>query len=173
MSLPLTASFFFSSPLFRPAYATHALLACYVFLPLTENLHAFVLGITATTCYLATLSLITYRNTPDCITKVNPPPAVQPSDVSSREIDRVNTTGNVTGPRGTLAYVILHRSLFCFPIADHHRRDILRVRERVGALLQVHERGRHQALLPGPAKVRRVHTQAQLREGSRSRSKLM
>ncbi|XP_011152703.1 adenylate cyclase type 2 isoform X2 [Harpegnathos saltator] len=54
----------------RPAYATHALLACYVFLPLTENLHAFVLGITATMCYLATLSLITYRNTADYVTKI-------------------------------------------------------------------------------------------------------
>lgn len=59
---------------FRPAYATHALLACYVFLPLTENLHAFLLGITATMCYLATLSLVTYRNTFDYATKVNPGP---------------------------------------------------------------------------------------------------
>ncbi|XP_014467861.1 PREDICTED: adenylate cyclase type 2-like isoform X2 [Dinoponera quadriceps] len=57
-------------PPIRPAYATHALLACYVFLPLTENLHAFVLGITATMCYLATLSLITYRNTTDYGTKI-------------------------------------------------------------------------------------------------------
>ncbi|KOC63427.1 Adenylate cyclase type 2 [Habropoda laboriosa] len=57
-------------PPIRPAYATHALLACYVFLPLTENLHAFILGITATICYLATLSLITYRNTFDYTTKI-------------------------------------------------------------------------------------------------------
>ncbi|KAK9300857.1 hypothetical protein QLX08_006566 [Tetragonisca angustula] len=57
-------------PPIRPAYATHALLACYVFLPLTENLHAFILGITATICYLATLSLITYRNTFDYSTKI-------------------------------------------------------------------------------------------------------
>nr|XP_012138136.1 PREDICTED: adenylate cyclase type 2-like isoform X2 [Megachile rotundata] len=54
----------------RPAYATHALLACYVFLPLTENLHAFILGVTATICYLVTLSLITYRNTFDFSTKI-------------------------------------------------------------------------------------------------------
>nr|XP_050867193.1 adenylate cyclase type 2-like isoform X2 [Vespula vulgaris] len=54
----------------RPTYATHTLLACYVFLPLTENLHAFVLGITATMCYLVTLLLITYRNTPDYISKI-------------------------------------------------------------------------------------------------------
>nr|XP_034176067.1 adenylate cyclase type 2 isoform X2 [Osmia lignaria] len=57
-------------PPIRPAYATHALLACYVFLPLTENLHAFILGVTATMCYLATLSLITYRNTFDYSTKI-------------------------------------------------------------------------------------------------------
>ncbi|XP_043498568.1 adenylate cyclase type 2-like isoform X2 [Polistes fuscatus] len=57
-------------PPIRPTYATHTLLACYVFLPLTENLHAFVLGITATMCYLVTLLLITYRNTPDYISKI-------------------------------------------------------------------------------------------------------
>ncbi|XP_076248557.1 adenylyl cyclase X D [Calliopsis andreniformis] len=57
-------------PPIRPAYVTHALLACYVFLPLTENLHAFILGITATLCYLATLSLVTYRNTFDYATKI-------------------------------------------------------------------------------------------------------
>ncbi|KAK0177619.1 hypothetical protein PV328_001654 [Microctonus aethiopoides] len=50
------------APAIRPAYSTHVLLACYVFLPLTENLHAFILGITATLCYLTSLSFITYRN---------------------------------------------------------------------------------------------------------------
>jgi len=57
---------------FRPAYATHALLACYVFLPITKNSHAFVLGLTATMCYLTTLLLITYSNTSNCVAKVNP-----------------------------------------------------------------------------------------------------
>ncbi|XP_051172100.1 adenylate cyclase type 2-like isoform X3 [Leptopilina boulardi] len=52
-------------PSIRPAYATHALLACYVFLPLTENLHAFILGMTTTFTYLASLYLVTYRNMPD------------------------------------------------------------------------------------------------------------
>ncbi|GAB1865684.1 adenylate cyclase [Camponotus japonicus] len=52
-------------PPIRPAYATHALLACYVFLPITKNSHAFVLGLTATICYLVTLSLVTYSNTSD------------------------------------------------------------------------------------------------------------
>ncbi|XP_033224247.1 adenylate cyclase type 2 [Belonocnema kinseyi] len=53
------------SPAIRPAYATHALLACYIFLPLTENLHAFILGMTTTFSYLTSLYLITYRNMPD------------------------------------------------------------------------------------------------------------
>ncbi|PBC32829.1 Adenylate cyclase type [Apis cerana cerana] len=58
------------APSIRPAYATHALLACYVFLPLTKNLHALILGITTTTCYLVALSLITYRNSFDFSTKI-------------------------------------------------------------------------------------------------------
>ncbi|XP_043784053.1 adenylyl cyclase X E-like isoform X2 [Apis laboriosa] len=58
------------APPIRPAYATHALLACYVFLPLTKNLHALILGITTTTCYLVALSLITYRNSFDFSTKI-------------------------------------------------------------------------------------------------------
>jgi len=63
--------------LFRPAYATHSLLACYVFLPITKNSHALVLGLTASMCYLATLSVITYNNTSDYITKVNPTPTIR------------------------------------------------------------------------------------------------
>ncbi|XP_043587337.1 adenylate cyclase type 2 isoform X2 [Bombus pyrosoma] len=72
LAVPLYYTLLFNDdiPPIRPAYATHALLACYVFLPLTENLHAFVLGITATICYLATLLLITYRNTFDYGTKI-------------------------------------------------------------------------------------------------------
>ncbi|KAG7189766.1 hypothetical protein KM043_017430 [Ampulex compressa] len=72
LAIPLyyTVTYTEDIPPIRPAYATHALLACYVFLPLTENLHAFMLGITATICYLATLSLITYKNTSDYATKI-------------------------------------------------------------------------------------------------------
>ena len=72
LAVPLYYTFMHAHevPPIRPAYATHALLACYVFLPLTENLHAFILGVTATMCYLATLSLITYRNTFDYSTKI-------------------------------------------------------------------------------------------------------
>jgi len=141
---------------FRPAYATHALLACYVFLPITKNSHAFVLGLTATMCYLTTLLLITYSNTSNCVAKVN-----------------LSSITNDT----TAAVLIANKyskgnwyPFFSFSIiADHHRHDILRVRERTGALLQVHERGRYQAFLLRPSKVRRVHAQTQLWEGSGSR----
>ena len=61
--------------------------------------------------------------------------------------------------------------MFTPQCADRQRCDILHVRERSGTLLQVHERGRHQTLLPGPPEMRRVDAQAELREGSRSRFK--
>ncbi|XP_020296532.1 adenylate cyclase type 2-like isoform X2 [Pseudomyrmex gracilis] len=73
LAIPLYYSFNNEGiPPIRPAYATHALLACYVFLPITKNSHAFMLGLTTTMCYLAILSLITYRNIPreDSITKI-------------------------------------------------------------------------------------------------------
>ena len=78
--------------------------------------------------------------------------------------------------RSAIARVNQQLRMECFsfvhsPIADRQRCDILHVRERSGTLLQVHERGRHQTFLPGPPEMRRVHAQAQLREGSRSRFK--
>lgn len=44
----------------RPAYTTHTLLVCYVFLPLTENIQAFILGLTVTLCHLVVLGTVTY-----------------------------------------------------------------------------------------------------------------
>jgi len=44
----------------RPAYATHTLLVCYVFLPLTENIQALILGFTVTLCHLVVLGAVTY-----------------------------------------------------------------------------------------------------------------
>jgi len=44
----------------RPAYTTHTLLVCYVFLPLTKNIQAFILGLTVTLCHLVVLCTITY-----------------------------------------------------------------------------------------------------------------
>ncbi|XP_044014942.1 adenylate cyclase type 2-like isoform X3 [Aphidius gifuensis] len=72
LSVPFWYTFTCSedAPAIRPAYATHVLLACYVFLPLTENLHAFILGVTATLCYLSSFVLITYRNLPDYTARI-------------------------------------------------------------------------------------------------------
>ncbi|XP_018054428.1 PREDICTED: adenylate cyclase type 2-like isoform X1 [Atta colombica] len=72
LTIPLFYVFTYTEdiPPIRPAYATHSLLACYVFLPITKNSHALVLGLTASMCYLATLSVITYNNTSDYITKI-------------------------------------------------------------------------------------------------------
>ncbi|XP_057341311.1 adenylate cyclase type 2-like isoform X2 [Microplitis mediator] len=72
LAIPFWYTFTYSEaiPAIRPAYSTHVLLACYVFLPLTENLHAFILGVTATLCYLTSLSLITYRNERDYTAKI-------------------------------------------------------------------------------------------------------
>lgn len=49
-----------------------------MFLPITKNSHAFVLGLTASMCYLATLSIITHQTskTSDYVTKVNPMPTM-------------------------------------------------------------------------------------------------
>jgi hypothetical protein len=44
----------------RPAYTTHTLLVCYVFLPLTGNIQAFILGFMVTLCHLVVLGLVTY-----------------------------------------------------------------------------------------------------------------
>ncbi|XP_018372265.1 PREDICTED: adenylate cyclase type 4-like isoform X5 [Trachymyrmex cornetzi] len=72
LTIPLFYVFTYAEdiPPIRPAYATHSLLACYVFLPITKNSHALVLGLTASMCYLATLSIITYNNASDYITKI-------------------------------------------------------------------------------------------------------
>jgi len=46
----------------RPAYTTHTLIVCYVFLPLTKNIQAFILGLTVTTCHIVILCNISYYN---------------------------------------------------------------------------------------------------------------
>lgn len=46
----------------RPAYTTHTLIVCYVFLPLTKNIQAFILGLTVTLCHLVVLGTVTYYN---------------------------------------------------------------------------------------------------------------
>ncbi|XP_011860163.1 PREDICTED: adenylate cyclase type 2-like isoform X3 [Vollenhovia emeryi] len=70
LTIPLYYTFTEGILPIRPAYATHSLLACYVFLPITKNSHALVLGLTASMCYLATLSIITYNNIADYLPKI-------------------------------------------------------------------------------------------------------
>nr|CAD7267222.1 unnamed protein product [Timema shepardi] len=54
----------------RPAYSTHALLACYMFLPLLHNFQPIILGATVTLCHLVTLGVIVYKDVPDVLQRV-------------------------------------------------------------------------------------------------------
>uniref|UniRef100_A0A1S4GVP2 adenylate cyclase n=1 Tax=Anopheles gambiae TaxID=7165 RepID=A0A1S4GVP2_ANOGA len=51
----------FINPPLRPSYASHTILAIYIFLPLTENIHGIILGSATSLCYLIVMTLITYR----------------------------------------------------------------------------------------------------------------
>uniref|UniRef100_A0A182JM26 adenylate cyclase n=1 Tax=Anopheles atroparvus TaxID=41427 RepID=A0A182JM26_ANOAO len=51
----------FINPPLRPSYASHTILAIYIFLPLSENIHGIILGSTTSLCYLIVMTLITYR----------------------------------------------------------------------------------------------------------------
>jgi hypothetical protein len=55
----------------RPAYTTHTLLVCYVFLPLTENIQAFILGLIVTLCHLTVLGTVTYYKKRDIYERVS------------------------------------------------------------------------------------------------------
>ncbi|KAK6629112.1 hypothetical protein RUM43_002929 [Polyplax serrata] len=63
IGLPIyhTSMFHSRIPL-RPAYTTHALLACYIFLPLSNYLTPFALGVGITISHMLTLMLVTYRH---------------------------------------------------------------------------------------------------------------
>lgn len=60
-----------SALVLRPAYATHTLLACYVFLPLHSNAAPAALGAIVTICHLTTLGLVTYRREEAAIRQVS------------------------------------------------------------------------------------------------------
>jgi hypothetical protein len=55
----------------RPAYTTHTLLVCYIFLPLTENIQAFILGLVVTLCHLTALGTVTYYKKQDIYERVS------------------------------------------------------------------------------------------------------
>lgn len=50
--------------LLRPAYTTHLIIACYVFLPISDNFLAFIFGCSVTICHLITLGFVTYNGSP-------------------------------------------------------------------------------------------------------------
>ncbi|XP_037906925.1 adenylyl cyclase X E isoform X2 [Hermetia illucens] len=56
-------------PALRPAYGSYILYAVYIFIPITENLHAFLLGMAVTACYLIEFVMVTYRLDNDIVLK--------------------------------------------------------------------------------------------------------
>lgn len=56
-------------PALRPAYGSYILYAVYIFIPITENLHAFLLGMAVTACYLIEFVMVTYRLDNDVVLK--------------------------------------------------------------------------------------------------------
>ncbi|XP_052873857.1 adenylyl cyclase X E [Anopheles cruzii] len=62
LTIPLYhAAVTFINPPLRPSYASHTILAIYIFLPLSENIHGLILGAATSVCYLIEMALITYR----------------------------------------------------------------------------------------------------------------
>lgn len=49
----------------RPAYGSYILYAVYIFMPLPDNVHAFMLGLAVTISYLIDYAFVTYRKHPD------------------------------------------------------------------------------------------------------------
>lgn len=57
MFIPL----FHSSYFLRPAYSSHIIIACYVFLPINSNLQAFIFGFAVTMCHFVIVGFVTYK----------------------------------------------------------------------------------------------------------------
>lgn len=57
-------------PPLRPAYDSYVVFAIYIFLPMSDNIHTAVLGVTTTICYLILMGVMTYRLDPHVIVKV-------------------------------------------------------------------------------------------------------
>ncbi|XP_055841976.1 adenylyl cyclase X E [Episyrphus balteatus] len=51
----------FPIPPLRPSYGSYILYAIYMFMPLSDNWHATILGIAATICYMVNFAMVTYR----------------------------------------------------------------------------------------------------------------
>lgn len=60
----------FVEPPLRPAYASHLLFVIYMFLPLTDNVLALLLGLSATGCYVLVFIFVTYGRVEESYIKV-------------------------------------------------------------------------------------------------------
>lgn len=58
-------------PPLRPAYDSYVIFAIYIFLPLPENIHCIILGMSATLCYVIVMGVMTYRLDAYYLEKVN------------------------------------------------------------------------------------------------------
>lgn len=57
-------------PPLRPAYDSYVVFAIYIFLPVSDNMHSAVLGMSTTVCYLVLMGVMTYRLDEHIIVKV-------------------------------------------------------------------------------------------------------
>lgn len=57
-------------PPLRPSYDAYIIFAIYTFLPIPENLHSVILGMSTTFCYLIVTYFITYRSDDHALIKV-------------------------------------------------------------------------------------------------------
>lgn len=57
-------------PPLRPSYDAYIIFAIYTFLPIPENLHSVILGMSTTFCYLLVTYFITYRSDDHALIKV-------------------------------------------------------------------------------------------------------
>lgn len=57
-------------PPLRPAYDIYIILTVYIFVPLPENFHTIILGMSTTVCYMIVTTFITYRLDQNILIKV-------------------------------------------------------------------------------------------------------
>lgn len=57
-------------PPLRPSYDAYIIFAIYIFLPIPENLHSVILGMSTTFCYLLVTYVITYHADDHALIKV-------------------------------------------------------------------------------------------------------
>lgn len=57
-------------PPLRPTYDGYIIFAIYIFLPLPENLHSVILGMSTTFCYILVTHIMTYRLDEHALVKV-------------------------------------------------------------------------------------------------------